>query len=242
MTYSLLATFITGIWLLLTILLSISLAEILPADFMNRNYTGAITKPKPAAQIAFISIAGTFLATFFVWTATPFVSHYYDYLNASLLRLHAVWWFLVLVITAIIRQFPRQTDSFRWITAMAMVAVVSIVFLAPITRNIAIGFLAKPYPLTGIVSEKNADMSKYGTYYSVAIDTNSYNVTRIAYSELHIGETANLVRTEFNNMVFPVHHAKSTWFGALLLILNLLIISSVIIIIGNGFVSEAESL
>jgi hypothetical protein len=43
-------------------------------------------------------------------------------------------------------------------------------------------------------------------------------------------------------MAFPVHHVKLTWVGALLLILNLLIISSVIIIIGNGFVSEVESL
>lgn len=240
MTYSLLATFITGLWLLLIVMLSISLADILPADFMNRNYTGAITKPKFAAQIAFISIGGTFLITFFVWTATPFISHYYDYLNASLLRLLAGWWFLVLVITSIIRQFPKQTNTFRWIATMTMVAVVSIVFFAPITKNIVIGFLAKPYPLTGIVSEKNPVMSKYGTYYSIAIDTNVYNVTRIAYSELHIGETADLVSTEFNNMAFPVHHVKLTWIGALLLILNLLIISSVLIIIGNGFISEYE--
>jgi len=241
MTHSFLATFITGIWLLLIIMLSLSLADILPADFMNRNYTGPIIKPKLAAQIAFLSIGGTFLATFFVWTATPFISHYYDYLNASLLRLLGVWWFLVLVTTAIIRQVFKPTDSFRWLTAMAMVGVVSIV-LAPITKNIVMGCLAKPDPLTGIVSEKNVDRSKYGAYYSIAIDTNAYNVTRIAYSELPIGKTANLVRTEFNNMAFPVHHVNLTWVGGFLLILNMLIISSVIMIIGNGVVSEAERL
>jgi hypothetical protein len=240
MTYSLLATFITGLWLFLTILLSISLADILPPEFMNRDYTGAFTKPKRTAQIAFLSIGGTFLAAFFVWTATPFISHYYDYVSASLLRLFAVWWFLVLVITAIIRQFPKHKGTVRWIVTIVMVAVVSIVFLAPITNNIAIGFLAKPYPLTGIVAEKNADMSKYGAYYSIAIDTNVYNVTRIAYSDLQVGETANLVRTEFNHMAFPIHHVKLTWIGALLLLLNLLIIASVIMIIGNRFISEVE--
>lgn len=242
MTYSLFATLITGLWLLLIIMLSISLADILPPDFMNRNYTGPITKPKLTAQIAFLSIGGTFLVTFFVWTATPFISHYYDYLNASLLRLFAVWWFLVLVVTAIIRQFPKQRYTVRWIATIAMVAVVSIVFLAPITRNVVMGYLVKPSPLTGLVSEKNADTSKYGTYYSIVIDTNVYNVTRIAYSELHIGETANLVRTELNHMAFPVHHVKLTWVGALLLFLNLLIISSVIIVIGNGLVNEVEGL
>jgi hypothetical protein len=242
MTYTLLATFITGLWLLLIIMLSISLADILPADFMNRDYTGPIIKPKLAAQIAFLSIGGTFLATFFVWTATPFLSHFYDYLNASLLRLLAVWWFLVLVITAIIRQLPKRTNAFRWLATMAMVGVVSIVFLAPITENVVIGFLAKPYTLTGMVSEKNVDRSKYGAYYSIAIGTNAYNVTRIAYSEIHIGDTANLVHTEFNNMAFPVHHVKLTWVGVFLLILNVLIISSVIIIIGDGFISEIKNL
>jgi hypothetical protein len=143
MTYSLLATFITGLWLLLIIMLSISLADILPADFTNRNYTGAITKPKLAAQIAFISIGGTFLVTFFVWTATPFISHYYDYLNASLLRLLAGWWFLVLVITSIIRQFPKQTDTFRWIATMAMVAVVSIVFFCSYHKKHCDWFFSK---------------------------------------------------------------------------------------------------
>jgi hypothetical protein len=241
MTYSLLATLITGVWLLLTIMLSISLADVLPPEFMNREYTGAFTKPTRTAQIAFLSIGGTFLGAFFVWSVTPFISHFYDYLNASLLRLLAIWWFIVLVITAIIRQFPKHPETARWLATIAMVAVVSIVFLAPITKNTAMGFLAKPSPLTGIVSKKNADISKYGTYYSIAIDKNVYNVTRIAYSELPIGETANLVRTEFNGMAFPVQHVNLTWVGALLLILNALIILSLIVIIGNGFVKEVEN-
>lgn len=222
-------------------MLSISLADVLPPEFMNRDYTGAYTKPTRTAQIAFLSIGGTFVSAFFAWSGTPFISHFYDYLYASLLSLLAIWWFIVLVITAIIRQLPRHPETARWIATIAIVAVVSIVLLAPITKNAVMGFLAEPSPLTGIVTEKDADISKYGTYYSIMIDTNVYNVTRIAYSELPIGEVANLVRTEFNNMAFPVQHVNLTWVGALLLILNVLIISSQIVIIGNGFIREAEN-
>jgi hypothetical protein len=210
MSDSFIAIIITGIFLLFTILLAISLAEELPADFMNRDYTGATIKPKPAAQIAFITIAGTFVFLFLVWSVTPWISHYYDYLFASLLPLLAMWWLLSLVIAMVLRQISKRTDGFRWAAAMGLVAVVGTVFFAPSIKSVSTGFLTKPSIFQGTVIEKNSSTTKNGTNYTVRIDDHSYKVTRNTYSEFHIGEPVEFVHTAFNDMVFPIYQAKIT--------------------------------
>lgn len=242
MSDSFTATIITSVFLLVTILLSISLAEELPADFMNRNYTGATIKPKPAAQIAFLAIAGTFLSMFLVWAVTPQISHYYDYLLTNLLPLLAMWWFLALLIAMILRQISKRSNGLRWIVAIGLVAVVGIGFFAPSIKSVSTGFLTKPYLLQGTVVEKNSTTTKNGTRYSVRIDDLVYNVTRNAYSDLRIGETVELVHTAFIDMVFPPHHMNLTFFGMVLLIVNALSIMCAIIVIGYSFTKEAEKL
>lgn len=92
------ANAIASIFLLFTVLLITSLAEDLPADFMNRNYTGATIKPKPAAQFAFLTITITLFSMFFVWSVTPRISQYYDYLLANLLPFLGIWWLFSLLV------------------------------------------------------------------------------------------------------------------------------------------------
>ena len=242
MSDSFIAIFITVAFLLFTILLAISLAEELPADFMNRDYTGATIKPKPAAQIAFLTIAGTFVSLFLVWLVTPWISYYYDYLLASLLPLLATGWLLSLAIAIILRLISKRSNGFRSAIAMGLVAVVGTVFFAPSIKSVSTGFLTKPAPLQGTVVEKNSSTTKNGTTYTVRIDDNSYKVTRNAYSEFRIGETVEFVRTAFNNMAFPTHQVKITLFGMVLLILNAMSIIGAIMVIGNSFIRKAERL
>jgi hypothetical protein len=227
---------LTGFWMMLTLLLTISLADKLPADFMNRNYTGLTIKPHPAAQVAFLTIAGTSIFMFLVWAMTALVSHYYDYLLARLLPLLAVWWFISLVLALILRQLSKETKGFRLAVAIGLVAIVGSGIFAPTIKSFSLGFLSPPIPATVAITEKNASTSKNGTNYAVYVDESVYKVTRSAYSEIRAGETVELVHTEFENMLFPIHHLKLTWFGAGLLGLNLLSIAGALLTIGYGLI------
>ncbi|MBL8099718.1 MAG: hypothetical protein JNK81_11085 [Anaerolineales bacterium] len=234
------ANAITSIFLLLTVLLITSLAEDLPADFMNRNYTGATIKPKPAAQFAFLTITVTLFSMFFVWSVTPSISQYYDYLLANLLPLLGIWWLFSLFSAVILKQI--QKESIRWIVAIGLVTVIGFGFFAPSIKSISLGFLTNLNPLQGTVTEKNSSTSKYGSNYTVTIDDVSYKVTRSAYAEFSIGEAVEVFHTEFRNMVFPIQHVNSTWFGIILLVINLLSIMGAIAVIAYNFISKEEKL
>jgi hypothetical protein len=237
MSVSVFTVIITGFWLGLNLLLAIALAEVLPADFFKRNYTGATLKPRPAAQLAFLTITGTFLAMFLVWAVTPRVSHYYDYLLAGFLPLLAGWWFFALVIAAILRQISREAAGWRWAVAIGLAVLVNIGFFVPVVQSYSLGLITPPQPFTGTLIAKNTSTSRYGTTYVVAMGETTYKVTRSAYAELAVGEAAELVRTEFENMIFPVDQVKLTWFGAILFTLILLSFSGALVIIGSAFVS-----
>lgn len=236
MSDSFTANLITGAFLIFTILLVISLAEKLPADFMNQNYTGETIKPILAAQIAYLTIAGTVIFMFFVWIVTPLISHYYDYLLANLLVILGIWWLGILIMAGIVKQI--QPAGLQWALATTFVATIGFIFGASLINSFALGFLATPIPLHGTVIEKDASTSKYGANFTVKIDENSYKVTRNAYSEITIGQTVEVLHTTFRNMIFPTQHVKLTWVGVVLLILNSLSILGAIVVTGYSSIKE----
>ncbi|HRJ76523.1 MAG TPA: hypothetical protein PLX90_11020, partial [Anaerolineales bacterium] len=92
----------------------------------------------------------------------------------------------------------------------------------------------------GTVAETNSSTSKYGSNYTVTIDDNSYKVTRSAYPEFRIGETVEVFRTEFRNMVFPFQHINATWFGIILLVLNAFSVIGAIAVITSSFMDKEQ--
>lgn len=238
MSTSLLATIITGYWLLLSLLLAMSLSDNLPAEFMQRDYTGPITKPRPAAQIAFLTIGVTSFAMFLLWAITSLISHYYDYLLLSTFMLFTGWWFVIMVLAVLLKPTTKKENGIRWVIGIVLVAIIGIGFFAPAIKSISIDFLTKPTPFTATVTERSASTSKYGTTYTVTLDDTEYKVTRGAYAELGIGETVAFVPTEYKNMAFPRDQIKITWFGVVLLILNLLSLSGATAVIGYGFLGK----
>ncbi|HCR70241.1 MAG TPA: hypothetical protein DIW23_02255 [Anaerolineae bacterium] len=238
MSDTFIANIIASIFLLFTVLLTTSLAEDLPADFMNRSYTGATIKPKPAAQFAFLTLTITLVSMFFVWSVTPRIAQYYDYLFANLLPLLAMWWLFSLFSAVILKQIQKEIT--RWVVAIGLVTVIGIGFFAPSIKSISLGFLTSPIPLQGTVAETNSSTSKYGSNYTVTIDDNSYKVTRSAYPEFRIGETVEVFRTEFRNMVFPFQHINATWFGIILLVLNAFSVIGAIAVITSSFMDKEQ--
>lgn len=239
MSDTFIANIIASVFLLFTVLLTTTLAEDLPADFMNRNYTGATIKPKPAAQFAFLTLTITLVSMFFVWSVTPRIVQYYDYLLANLLPLLAMWWIFSLIGAGFLKQI--QTETSRLIVAIALVAIIGVGFFATTIKSISLGLLTSPVPLQGTVIETNSSTSKYGSNYKVTINDKSYQVTRGAYSEFLAGETVKVFYTEFKNMVFPTHHVNITWFGILLFVLNLISIIGAMAVIASSFMYKESN-
>lgn len=229
---------ITGYWLLLLLFVAMSLATTLPEEFMKPDYTGPFTKPHRAAQIAFLTFAGTVMATFLIWIITSRISYYYDYLLTSTLTLFAGWWFIALALGTILRSTTKKEAGIRWLIGIILVAIVGLGFFAPAMKSIATDLLTKPQPITETVTAKSYSVSKYGATYRAYLNDAKYNITRGAYSELDIGETAVFAHANYHNMAFPADHVKISWLGVILLILNVLIFSGAMMVIGYGFFAK----
>lgn len=235
------ATIIAAYWFIFTLVLVMALADNLPAEFMQQNYTGPITKPRPAAQIAFLTITGTIFAAFLTWVVTSRISYYYDFLLARLLPIWLFWWLTTIIFAGFLKPTEEKNNGIRWVMNIVFVSIVGFAFFIPQIKSISIGFLIEPYPFTATVTEKVASTQKNGTTYRVYLDDSAHKTTRRVYTTLSIGETIEVAQTEYQDMVFLTDQIKLTWVGGILLIINLLSLLGAVAVIGLGYLGKSNN-